>query len=503
MALSNQRVVSDGTLVTLDVSFDFFDHSEIGVYFDSAPQTEGPAPSGTWEWGSTANIVFDPAVPNGVEVMIQRKTDASELRHEFSKGSEFKVDTLDENFRQVLHIVQEATESNFSKDFFDDINMNGKQILNLGPATQDNHTISLGDVKNRSDTAWQAASQAAASASNASTSASVAGAAAAAANTSATTADGHRQAAAASASSAGASATTATQQAQGASASSTAAAQSSTAAAQHSDLASKWAIQMTGPVAGGEYSAKYWASQAVSLALPDAYITQAKLVAALSTKIDQGATAFTWNYREAAVVLNPGTDLNGDYVSGMYFVQNPANAPRNAGGYWFVELIRVQADTALQRASYHSGNSAYTDSVWTRTRIAGTWQPWVELAAAPAQTYVYLSGNAANPGNIGLAHYSGIANPYPGWVCDITPQIYIEGNWGDPKWASNAGTSNLSYGLSAAQMDEFGPRNFIIRSGNQSLQSNGAVTGSPFSGTTNITSAPFRLLVVRQCRPPT
>lgn len=161
MALSHLQVTSDGTLTTLDVSFEYFDRTEIGVYFDSVPQTEGPVPSGTWQWGSGANILFDPAVPDTTVVRIQRTTDASALRHEFSQGSEFTADTLDENFRQVLHVVQESQETNQSQEFFGDINMNGHQVLNLGPATQDNHAISLGDVKQRSDTAWAAATAAA------------------------------------------------------------------------------------------------------------------------------------------------------------------------------------------------------------------------------------------------------------------------------------------------------------------------------------------------------
>lgn len=147
MALSNQRIVSDGTLVTVDISFDFFEHEEISVFFNSAPQ---PPEGGVWYWGSEANISFYAPVPVGVEVLIQRKTDASELRHEFSAGSEFKATTLDENFQQVLHIVQEATESNFSKDFFDDINMNGNQIENLGLAVNDNQAVSLGQIKTES-----------------------------------------------------------------------------------------------------------------------------------------------------------------------------------------------------------------------------------------------------------------------------------------------------------------------------------------------------------------
>lgn len=143
MALSNQRVVSDGTLTTLDISFDYFDQSEIEVYFDSVEQPPG---GGAWMWGSNRNILFIPAVPAGVEVLLQRKTDASAVRHAFSRGSAFRADTLDENFKQVLHIAQEAVESNFSKDFFDDVNMNGHRILNLPHAQLPNEPVTLAQL---------------------------------------------------------------------------------------------------------------------------------------------------------------------------------------------------------------------------------------------------------------------------------------------------------------------------------------------------------------------
>lgn len=157
MAFSNMRVVSDGTLATLDISFEYFERDEISVLFDSVPQ---PVDSGVWAWGSEANILFTPAVPAGVEVRVQRKTDSSALRHEFSRGSEFTARNLDEDLQQILHIVQEATETNLSAEFFSDINMNGNTVKNLRPAVEDTDAVSLGDVKARSDTAWAAAAQA-------------------------------------------------------------------------------------------------------------------------------------------------------------------------------------------------------------------------------------------------------------------------------------------------------------------------------------------------------
>lgn len=141
MALSNMTIVSDGNLEFVSISFNYLDRSEIKVYFDSVPNN-------TWAWvGDTKQIKFTPKVPNGVTVLVARTTDASDLRHIFSAGAAFTAKTLDEDLRQVLHIVQEAKETNLSGDFYSDIDMHGNQINNLGTATLDNQAVSLGQYK--------------------------------------------------------------------------------------------------------------------------------------------------------------------------------------------------------------------------------------------------------------------------------------------------------------------------------------------------------------------
>lgn len=141
MALSNMTVVSDGNLEFVSISFNYLDRSEISVYFDSVPTS-------TWAWvGDTNQIQFTPKVPNGVTVLIARVTDSSDLRHIFSAGAAFTAKTLDEDLRQVLHIVQEAKETNLSGDFYSDIDMHGFHINNLGTATLDNQAVSLGQYR--------------------------------------------------------------------------------------------------------------------------------------------------------------------------------------------------------------------------------------------------------------------------------------------------------------------------------------------------------------------
>ena len=146
MANSYQRATSDGTMTYLDISIDYLDRSEISVYFDDVLTT-------AWSWSGSSDkrVLFSPAVPNGVVVMVKRITDASELRHEFSKGAAFTAETLDEDLRQALHMAQEANEGNLVGDFFTDINMHGFRVYNVGTAVDDSDVLTLAQYKADAD----------------------------------------------------------------------------------------------------------------------------------------------------------------------------------------------------------------------------------------------------------------------------------------------------------------------------------------------------------------
>lgn len=153
MAYSTQRAVSDGTLQLLSLSIEFFDQSEISVFLDSIPTT-------AYTWATATSIHMNAVVPNGVELLVRRTTDLSKVRHEFSLGAQFSDVTLDEDFKQVLHIAQEAIEGVNVGDLYNDLNMHGHKIINLAAAVNDSDAINLGQVKLESEGAWQAAAAA-------------------------------------------------------------------------------------------------------------------------------------------------------------------------------------------------------------------------------------------------------------------------------------------------------------------------------------------------------
>lgn len=169
MANSYQIAVSDGTLVLLDISFGYLDRANISVYYNGVLNTTN------WSWvGPTSHtLAFSPAVPAGVQVRVQRKTDASALRHDFSTGAAFNAQTLDEDLLQSLYTGQEASETSVSGDFFTDINMHSFRLFNLGTATSDQDALTLGQARADGTTATGAAVAAAASAAAAAVSVNV------------------------------------------------------------------------------------------------------------------------------------------------------------------------------------------------------------------------------------------------------------------------------------------------------------------------------------------
>lgn len=132
MAYSTQRAVSDGTLEYLDLAIGYQSRADVKVFFNDLPA----APE-SWSWVGVTDkrIAFTDPVPDGVEVLVQRTTRLDRIINVFARGAKFNNTTMDLNFEQVLFLTQEAVEGSGLADIFNDLDLHGYRITNLGEAT--------------------------------------------------------------------------------------------------------------------------------------------------------------------------------------------------------------------------------------------------------------------------------------------------------------------------------------------------------------------------------
>lgn len=143
MAFSNQRAVSDGSLQTIILSIEFFDKSEIHVYVDDVEKFVDI----DFIWATSNSIQFPASLLNGATLIIRRVTDISEMRHIFTAGAQFTNQTLDEDYKQVLHIAQESVEGSYTTELFNDLDMHQYHVRNMGRAELDSDAVPLAQVK--------------------------------------------------------------------------------------------------------------------------------------------------------------------------------------------------------------------------------------------------------------------------------------------------------------------------------------------------------------------
>ena len=108
---SIQKMVSDGTLSTIALGIQYLQRNDIYMRIAGEETPQSGAPSGyTWSFLDNTTLKILPVVPNGVEVVVYRRTDVDAMYNVYSQNAQFDEATIDENNQQLLYIAQEYLE---------------------------------------------------------------------------------------------------------------------------------------------------------------------------------------------------------------------------------------------------------------------------------------------------------------------------------------------------------------------------------------------------------
>ena len=112
---SIQKMVSDGTLSTIALGIQYLQRNDIYMRIAGEETPQSGAPSGyTWSFINNTTLKILPVVPNGVEVVVYRRTNIGAMYNIYSQNAQFDEATIDENNRQLLYIAQEYLEQGLS-----------------------------------------------------------------------------------------------------------------------------------------------------------------------------------------------------------------------------------------------------------------------------------------------------------------------------------------------------------------------------------------------------
>lgn len=108
---SIQKMVSNGTLSTIALGIQYLQRNDIYIRIAGEETPQIGAHSGyTWSFINNTTLKILPVVPNGVEVVVYRRTDVDAMYNIYSQNAQFDEATIDENNQQLLYIAQEYLE---------------------------------------------------------------------------------------------------------------------------------------------------------------------------------------------------------------------------------------------------------------------------------------------------------------------------------------------------------------------------------------------------------
>lgn len=108
---SIQKMVSDGTLSTIVLGIQYLQRNDIYIRIAGEETPQSGAISGyTWSFVDNTTLKILPVVPNGVEVVVYRRTDVDAMYNIYSQNAQFDEASIDENNEQLLYIAQEYFE---------------------------------------------------------------------------------------------------------------------------------------------------------------------------------------------------------------------------------------------------------------------------------------------------------------------------------------------------------------------------------------------------------
>lgn len=106
MSLSYQEVTSDGTLNSVLIGIEYLDVSHLHFFVDKV----GVTTAGYTCTVSNGMVHISPAVPANSVFSIIRFTPSEAIKHFYQGLAEFSNKSLDENFKQLLLLTQEASD---------------------------------------------------------------------------------------------------------------------------------------------------------------------------------------------------------------------------------------------------------------------------------------------------------------------------------------------------------------------------------------------------------